>query len=305
MREFEKDLNLIFQFNVLASPNDPGYFHERKLIDKAVKKALSLAESALGDVPALRVVFFLLNETIGMVEGKRAYYQHALLHIIEKNEPASLGLTAEEVAFVKSSLYVGQLGWLDLKKLKDAKKNWPTYGTKLFTKQSAANAARLEKYGPKIGSVGTTLDFAFASVNAGGVDYVVNTQNKKFKFSKQLSMAYDPSDATGIRNFRIKMRLAQLAATFLPIPGIALDQLQSLLSSYYNGQRITEGALYASMTDSGNAAAAMVVFPDPDSPTMPTISPGARRRLISATTSCPEGRTTRSPSIRQVRTSGG
>ncbi|HVK61333.1 MAG TPA: hypothetical protein VM432_07275 [Bdellovibrionales bacterium] len=257
---FEKELNKVFQYNVLAKPYDPGYFHERAIINKLIKKAKSLGEDALGNIPGVRAFFFLLNETISQVEGKRSYCHSAVLYFLEKNSPAELGLTSEEVALIKSSMFTASIGWADLKKLKEAKKNWPTYGTTQFTKQITKNADRAEKYGPKFGEVGAAFNYAFSPATQEGAYYIVNTQNSKSKISKKLSVAYNSKDPKAIRDFRIFMRLAQFGATFLTIPDFALDQLQGLLSSYYNGQRITEGALYAYLMSNDRTDEAKIVL---------------------------------------------
>jgi hypothetical protein len=260
LAQFEKGLNSVFQYNVLAKPGVPGYFHDRKIIDKLIKTAMKAAEKALGNVPGLKVVTFLLNETIGAVEGKRAYCQFAVLYYLEHYPASAMGFTDEEVAFIRSSLYEGQIGWLNFKEVEKAKKNWPTYGNVAFDKQVQKNAGRLEKYSNNYGSHDANFNFSFTSFNnAHGIE-IVNTFDKKSRFSGDLSVAYLQDDPSAIMKQRIGLRLTQLAATFLPIPGIALDQLQQTISSYYAHQKITEGALYGYYMSQGMTTEATTIL---------------------------------------------
>ncbi len=245
LREFQKDVNLIFQFQVLAKPNAPGYFHDRALINKALKKALSAAENALGTTPALRAVTFLLNTALGWVEEKQSYTQNILLFYMEKMPASSLGFTDQEISLIKSSIFERQIAWWDFKKLQEATKHWSTYGTERFQVQISDNASRLEKYGSSHGEILNSLNFAFTVAQKDNVSYILNTQDPKSKTSKDLSTAYDGKAPRHIRDFRIELELVQLASSFLPVPGFVLGQLNGLISSYYKNQKITEGALFA------------------------------------------------------------
>jgi hypothetical protein len=260
MAEFEKDINFIFAFNVLSKPGVPGYFHDRKLIDMAINKAISLAEGALGNTPALKVVEFLISETLGMVADKRSYCQFALLYYLEKTPAADLGLTDTEVAYIKSSMYEAQISWYDFPALHKAEKNWSTYGSVLFTNQAAQDARRLAKYGPSYGQVLPNYNYSFTPIQSGSVGYVFNTFNKKSELSGDLSLAYDSSAPKHIRDLRIELELARLGASFLPLPSFVIGQLTKLLASYYTGQKVTEGALYAYLSANGQDQQAKTVL---------------------------------------------
>lgn len=260
LREFQKDLNMIFQFNVLAKPGAPGYYHDRALIDMALKKAMSMAEDALGTVPALRAVSFLLNLALGWVEEKRSYAQNILLFYIEKMPASALGFTAQEVSFIKSSIFERQIALWDLEKLAAAKKNWARYGTEQFEKQMDTNSKRLAKYGANHGEILPSVNFAFTPATKNNVSYILNTQDRKSKTSKDLSTAYNGSAPHRIREFRIELQLTQLASNLLPLPNFALDQLNDLLESYYSKQKLTEGALYAYLLSQGKTKQARIVL---------------------------------------------
>ena len=260
LREFQKELESIMQLNVLARPGEPGYFHDRKLIEKAEKKATSAAETAIGNIPALRVVEFLIHTALGWSEGKRTYCQNALLYYIDKVPASDLGFTDQEVAFIKSSLFERQIDWWDLKRVEKVKKHWGTWGNDRFNDMVQNNAKRLAKYGSKFGTVEPSFTFAFASAKKGNVTYILNTEDHASKLSKDLSLAYDSSAPRQIRQHRIELQLAQIAANLLPAPGVIVDELTALIGSYYSTQKETEGSLYAHLLAEGQTTQARTVL---------------------------------------------
>lgn len=258
--DFEADMNRIFTYNVLAKPNVANYFDDYSLTNLALQKALSAAEKALGNVPGLNIFEFLLNQTLGEIAEKRSYVQSAVLYFLEKTPATDLGLTTDEVALIKSSIYESRLSWKDILNQRDAAKHWKTYGTAIFDGQVASGVKRLKQYGPSYGQVHPSLNFAFTPAEDQNTSLILNTVTKRSKLSSDLSIAYDSSAPGHIKAVRVQLRLTQFALNFVSMPGLLRRQVNSLLNSYYAKQIDAEGSLFAALVSNGYSAEADVVL---------------------------------------------
>lgn len=269
LRKFELDLLNIFAFQVLASPSEPGYYHANTMIQLAIDSALKIAGHILGSVPLLDALGFLLERTIQILEERRSFYQNVVLHYLENYPPEFLGLTAQEVAWVKSSIYESRIAWYDFDTAEDAKKQWATFGSEIFADKVARGEDRLKKNAKKYDKFFDKFNFAYIPAQKKNSFYIVDLINKRNKLSTDLSVAYDFDKPKKIKTIRMAIQAVQIASRFSPMPGLALRAMDWLLDSYYIPQKNTEGSLYAYLMIHGRTSEAQIVV---DQATNPLLS---------------------------------
>jgi hypothetical protein len=177
-----------------------------------------------------------------------------------------LGLTAQEAAYIRSSLYEGQIKWYDFKAMDKAKKNWANYGNESFATSLKNTAKRVKKYSGKFDSFGQQVSFAFAPAEDKGVKYMMNLVDKKSKLQGELSTGFNFNSPTKIMQFRQQMQLVHFAIQFLTIPGFIKGQISGLVSSYYSHQKQTEGNLYAHFVSEGMITESRILLAQTNNP---------------------------------------
>jgi hypothetical protein len=262
LEKLEKALNGIMALNVLAVPGNPKYFQDHSLLNNAIQQAIDLA----GNAPDVKAVEFLINEVVNLVTFKQSFYQNALLAYMQNFEASDLGLSADEVSLIRSSIYDSRLSWDDIFGQSDAQGNWSTFGNNKFASSVSDDQDRLNQYAGDYSQVGSSYCFAFAPASKGGVTYILNTRDHQNEISDDLSIAFDSSHPTQIQNQRMELELVELASTLLPAPGFVIDQLDDLISSYFKPQSQTEGALYAYLSSQGMDTEAQTILAQTNNP---------------------------------------
>ncbi|MCY4643914.1 MAG: hypothetical protein OXB88_04795 [Bacteriovoracales bacterium] len=245
---FERKLTSGFRLmgkNVVARPYDHDFFHKMFLTYEITAMALKIAERTISDVPLLHIVGFVMTNYEEMVRTRRHYHQNMLLHYLERIKPEELGLTDEEARFTISSIYESRLSWLDFKARKKAKADWDKFGTGELYSSLRTGTRLLTSRTHFYESLGERLNFAFQEAWVKGERVILNLVNKGHTFTSNPSIAFYYSFPKRVARKRILFQLAEIGLGFIPISDFIKDNVESFISSCYEEQALTEGALAA------------------------------------------------------------
>ncbi|MEW6056198.1 MAG: hypothetical protein AB1540_06260 [Bdellovibrionota bacterium] len=233
---------------VVANLNDKRFFYSRAGLSQVLSIAQQYIEQRIPPSQALELAKLLAGRVAHSIQTRRAFHQYMLLHYLENFEPKDLGLTAQEVARAKSSIYESKIPGYAFWQSNKAKRTWDKFGTAHFDRTVAAGGARLAR-NKKFYEFDQRVNYAFSIVSEKGKKKIVNLMNPRFMYSKKPSDAYFFDNPYRVQRQRLLIQLAQMGLRFVPVADlpmlIAKSALNSFLSSMYVPHQITEGALLA------------------------------------------------------------
>lgn len=238
------DAIMLLDPTILANVNDPTFFYKRNVTYKAVTWALDFARKKLSNIPMLNTVSYVVVQVEKLITERRNFHQNMLLHYLENFDEKDLGLTHDEVNMVWSSIYESRIPWSGFWESKKAKNNWMKYGVDNFYANYRAATAKLTKAGSIYTEVNDRMNFAFQRVVFNNEKVVVNLFDNESMFQSRPAVAYNYDRPTQIARKRIMLTLAQLGLSFVPMSATIKDTAGNFIKSYYQKQKITEGALY-------------------------------------------------------------
>lgn len=238
------DAIMLLDPTILANVNDPTFFYKRNVTYKAVSWALDFARKKLSNIPMLNTASYVVVQIEKLITERRNFHQNMLLHYLENFDEKDLGLTHDEVNMVWSSIYESRIPWSGFWESKKAKNNWMKYGVDNFYANYRAATAKLTKAGSIYTEVNDRMNFAFQRVVFNNEKVVVNLFDNESMFQGRPAVAYNFDRPTQIARKRIMLTLAQLGLSFVPMSATIKDTAGNFIKSYYQKQKITEGALY-------------------------------------------------------------
>lgn len=238
------DAILLLDPTILANVQDPSFFYKRNVTYKAVSWALDFARKRLSNIPMLNTVSYVVVQVEKLITERRNFHQNMLLHYLENFDEKELGLTHDEVNMIWSSIYESKIPWYAFWESNAAKANWMKYGVNNFYASFRNATAKLTKAGPLYTEVSERMNFAFQKVTFNNEKVVVNLFDNESMLQSRPAVAYNYDRPTQISRKRIMMTLAQLGLSFVPMSATIKDTAGNFIKSYYEKQKITEGALY-------------------------------------------------------------
>mgnify|MGYP000692902037 CR=1 FL=1 len=231
--------------SIIAKPDNSRFFYKRHVTYQVTTWALNFAKKKLSSIPILNTASYVLVEVERMVRERRLYHQNMLLHYLELFPEDQLGFTKNEADEIFSSVYESQIPWYGKWESDSAAANWNTYGTDKFYGNFRAATSKLRANSRRYSSVDSRLNFAFQEVVADGEEQIVNLMNKESMFNSKPAVAYVKSSPEKVRRKRMILQLAGLGVSFLPLPDFIKGLASNYMKSFYEDQKITEGALFA------------------------------------------------------------
>lgn len=230
---------------VLARLDDPSFFYKKHVTHQALKWGLDLAQRVLSSVPVLNTATYILVETERLIRERRLFHQNLLMHYLENYEDR-LDLEAEDVNLIYSSIYESRIPWFAFWESNRAKANWETYGTDSFYSAFRQGSNKIRNYRHLYTRQGKRINFAFQKVTSNdGERLVVNLQDGDNMFNAKPAVAMNLDHPSKIVRKRILLQLGSLGVSFLSLPQWVKDMGKSYFDSFYENQRLTEGALFA------------------------------------------------------------
>jgi hypothetical protein len=175
-----------------------------------------------------------------------------LLHYLENFNEAELGLTHDEVNLIWSSIYESRIPWFAFWESSNAKSNWQKYGVNNFY-LNYRNASGTLRSNTKLYSELYERDnYAFQEVNLNGDKVIINLFDSEGIFQNKPAVAYNYTKPSQVARKRIILNLAELGLSFVPLSEMIKENVATFIKSYYEKQKLTEGALFAHFESTEN-----------------------------------------------------
>jgi len=247
------DALLLLDPTMIANVNDSSYFYKRNVTYKAVTWGLDFARKRMSNIPMLNTVSYVIVQVEKLIRERRMYHQNMLLHYLENFKEEELGLTHDEVNLVWSSIYESRIEWFAFWESSAAKSNWAKYGVNNFYTNYRNATANLRNAQSIYTEVGERMNYAFQKVTYNNDKVIVNLFDKEGMFQNRPAVAYNFDKPTQIVRKRVMLSLAGLGLSFVPLSQMIKDNVDNFIKSYYEKQKITEGALYGFFESNGDA----------------------------------------------------
>jgi hypothetical protein len=236
-------LNLL-DLHMIAVTDDSSYFYKRNVTYKAVTWGLDLAKKVFSDVPMLNTISYVIVQIEKKVTEQRNFHQNMLLHYLENFKEEELGLTHDEVNHIWSSIYESRIPWFAFWESKKARTNWYEYGAYAFYANYRGANQKLKTHAGKYTGILERPNFAFQEVNLGGDKVIVNLFDNESILQRRPAVAFNYNHPGQIARKRALLTLANLGLSFVPLNDFIKGNVEKFIKSYFEKQRITEGALY-------------------------------------------------------------
>lgn len=236
---------------MLAVTNDPSYFYKRNVTYQVVKWGLDFARKRLSNIPMLNTASYVMVQVEKLITERRAFHQNMLLHYLEMFKPEELGLTKTEVDLIWSSVYESRIVWWNFFESDAAKSNWSKYGINKFYQNFRLASATLRDHAGKYSSLDERMNYAFQKVTLNNEKVAINLFDKEGMFFNSPAVAYNFDRPTLVARKRVLLNLAQLGLSFVPLSAYLKDTASNFIKSFYEKQRLTEGALYGYLESMG------------------------------------------------------
>lgn len=246
------DAIMLLDPTMVANVNDPTYFYKKNVTYKAVTWGLDLAHKVMSNVPMLNTVSYVIVQVEKLITERRQFHQNMLLHYLENFKEEELGLTHEEVNIVWSSIYESRIQWYAFWESSSAKANWAKYGVNNFYMQFRNGTTNLKNAQVLYSSIDERVNFAFQKVTLDNNKVIINLFEKEGMFQNRPAVAFNYDQPTVVVRKRILLNLAQLGLSFVPLSSMIKDNVSLFLKSFYEKQKITEGALYGYFESNGD-----------------------------------------------------
>ena len=236
---------------VIARLDNSQFFYQKTVGHQVVKWGLDFAKRRLSSVPALNTASYVLVELEKMVRERRVYHQNMLMHYLERNSAADLGLTDAEVEQIFSSIYESRIAWFNIFESRQAQAAWQTFGMDRFYQGFRGATNRLRNFRTGYSSLGERHNFAFQEAVVEGERVILNLFDNEGMFKNTPAIAYNYDRPNLVQRRRMVLTLADLGLSFVPMPQFIKDFGSNYMKSFYEQQRLTEGALYGFFEQTG------------------------------------------------------
>lgn len=247
------DAILLLDPTMIANVNDPTYFYKKNVTYKAVTWGLDFARKRMSNVPMLNTVSYVIVQVEKLITERRQFHQNMLLHYLENFKEEELGLTHDEVNLIWSSIYESRIQWFAFWESSSAKNNWAKYGVNNFFLNYRAATTNLKNAQSIYSEISDRANYAFQQVTYNNEKVIVNLFDKESMFQNRPAVAFNYDRPTQIVRKRVVLTLAQLGLSFVPMSAMIKDNLGKFIKSFYEKQKITEGALYGHFESSGDS----------------------------------------------------
>ena len=247
------DAIMLLDPTMIANVNDSSYFYKKNVTYQAVNWGLDYARKKLSSIPMLNTVSYVIVQVEKLIIERRRFHQNMLLHYLENFQAEELGLTHDEVNLVWSSIYESRIQWYAFWESNNAQANWAKYGVNNFYFNYRAGTTNLKNAQSIYSEVSDRMNFAFQKVTFNNEKVVVNLFDKENMFQNRPAVAYNFDHPTQIVRKRVVLTLAELGLSFIPMSAMIKDYLGTFIKSFYEEQKITEGALYGYFESNGNS----------------------------------------------------
>jgi hypothetical protein len=248
------DAIMMLDPSMIANTNDSTYFYKRNVTYQVVTWGLDFARKKMSNIPMLNTVSYVIVQVEKLITQRRQFHQNMLLHYLENFKEEELGLTHDEVNMIWSSIYESRIPWFAFWESSAAKNNWAKYGVNNFYLNYRAGTTNLANASKLYTEVSDRMNFSFQKVTYNNEKVIVNLFDKESMLQNRPAVAYNFDRPTQVARKRVVLQLAELGLSFVPMSAIFKDNIDSFIKSFYEQQKITEGALYGYFESNGDSA---------------------------------------------------
>ncbi len=239
--------------NTVANLKDSRYFYKRAVTYKVVTWALEQAKKHFSEIPLLNTVSYVIVKVEKLIRERRTFHQNMLLHYFENFSEKDLGMSKEEVDLAFSSIYESRIAWNNPFESSNAVENWSRYGLNIFYTGVRAANVKVRNMSEMGTEVKSRYNYAFLEVMENGERLVLNLFDNKHMLSGKPAVAYNYAQPNKIKQMRSMLGLAQVGISFIPVGDGIKDLVSQFISSTYEKQAQSEGALVGFFESNGNS----------------------------------------------------
>jgi hypothetical protein len=247
------DAIMLLDPTMIANVNDSTYFYKKNVTYKVVTWGLDFARKRMSNLPMLNTVSYVIVQVEKLINERRQFHQNMLLHYLENFKEEELGLTHDEVNMIWSSIYESHIQWYAFWESNAAKNNWLKYGVNNFYQDYRTATNNLRNAQSIYSEVSDRMNFSFQKVTYNNEKVVVNLFDKESMLQNRPAVAYNYDRPTQVVRKRVVLSLAGLGVSFIPMSAFIKDYVDSFIKSFYEKQKITEGALYGYFESNGDS----------------------------------------------------
>lgn len=247
------DAIMLLDPTMIANVNDSTYFYKKNVTYKAVTWGLDFARRRMSSLPMLNTVSYVIVQVEKLITERRQFHQNMLLHYLENFKEEELGLTHDEVNMIWSSIYESRIPWFAFWESSAAKNNWMKYGVNNFYTNYRTATNNLKNAGPLYTEISDRMNFSFQKVTYNNDKVIINLFDKEGMLQNRPAVAYNFDRPTQVVRKRVVLGLASLGLSFVPMSAMIKDYIDQFIKSYYEQQKITEGALYGYFESNGDS----------------------------------------------------
>jgi hypothetical protein len=228
----------------VARLDNPRYYYTQRGVNNIVKTTLKYAKKIFKNKPFLGVAIYVIKRVDGLIHERRLYHQNMLRYYLERFTPSELGLTKSEADRAMSSIYEAQISLGMVWESNNAVRNWQIYGFNKHYQEVRSCKKRSRKISSGFERMGRNLGHAFQrAYSFKGSRLIMNLLNKKHRFSRKASVAYNFDHPYRIALFRMFLGLSKVGVNLLPVGERIRGFIESFIDSIYMPQKINEGML--------------------------------------------------------------
>jgi hypothetical protein len=240
-----------FDFTIVGKMNDARFFYRKRAAYRVVTWALDFARKRFSSIPILNTVSFIIVKFEKLIREQRTYYQNMILYYLDNVSHTELGMSKAEADHLFSSIFESRIPWSNIWESNAAAESWNRYGTDIFYRNVRSANTRYRDLIWGYRSVGGKLAYSFAEVTGEKGKMIVNLVDRKHMFSGKPAVAYYYDNPKKITRDRLLMNVAQIAVSFVPVTDSLKNMFNQFVNSFYERQKLTEGALSAYLAING------------------------------------------------------
>ncbi|MBL7664730.1 MAG: hypothetical protein JNM93_06320 [Bacteriovoracaceae bacterium] len=246
--------------NTVAHADDAKFFYRRAVTYEVVRIVLDLAKKQFSEIPVLNFASYIVVRVEQLIREQRTFSQNMLMYYLDTFDEKELGMSAEEVDRTFSSIFESRIAISARAESTYAQENWLKYGLDKFYAQMRAANQKLRLEGGRYEKNTERVAYSFVRVTEQGKRKIVNLLDNWNMFSSKPAAAIYLDEPQKILRERRLLNLSLAAINFLPISDSIKNIAEQVISSFYIGQKQTEGALAGYFEANGNKDLAKILY---------------------------------------------
>lgn len=230
--------------SIVANLENSKFYYKKRVTYQVLTWGLNFAKKRLSSIPILNTASYVLVQVERLIRERRTFHQNMLLHYFENFSEDELGMTHDEVNKAFSSVYESRIPWFAIWESNAAQQNWLKYGTNKFFQSIRTANTRLRAQSGRYSELGKRINYAFQEAVEKDQKVILNLFDSQNMINRKPAVAFYMDSPKKVARLRTVLQLAQLGLSFIPLPNFVKSLGERYMKSFYEAQKLTEGALY-------------------------------------------------------------